>query len=143
MFFPAGSPHDVPRQAPADTILLPEAPEGQATEVGIFRFNMELLPNTWPGKREGTNLVGYLPLVGAGRLCIVWRLSIFHMPPTPKNMGTSGLFKGRSEEDLLDANRAVLFGTTATGAISFIETRVSVKRNDVVGGDSAAGVAHE
>ncbi len=139
VFFPSGSPHDVTRKASADTIWLPEAPEGQATEVGIFRFNVEPLPNTWPGKREGAGLVAYLPLTGAGRLCIVWRLSVFHMPPTPKNTGTPGLFKGRSEDDLLEADRAVIFGTTDTGALSLIETKVSVKRGDVVGGGGAGG----
>ena len=127
--FPAGSPHDVPCEAPADTIWLPEAPEGQATEVGIFRFNVETLPDTWPGKREGVGLVANLRLPEAGRLCIVWRHAVFQMPPSPKNTGTRGLFKGRSEEDLLEANRAVIFGTTDTGAFSLIETKVSVTRN--------------
>lgn len=143
VFFPAGSPHDVSREAPADTIWLPEAPEGQATEVGIFRLSVESLPNTWPGKREGANLVAQLPLGGVGQLCIVWRLSTFQMPPAPKHTGTRGLFKGRSEEDLLGANRAVIFGTTDTGAFSLIETKVSVKRSAVVGGGGEAGVAHE
>lgn len=143
VLFPAGSPHDVPRDAPADTIWLPEASEGQATEVGIFRFNVELLPNTWPGKHEGANLVAQLPLGVAGQLCIVWRLSTFQMPPIPKHSRSHGLFKGRSEENLLEVNRGVIFGTTDTGAISFIETKVSAKRSDVAGGGGAAGVAHE
>lgn len=143
VFFPTGSPHDVPREAPADTIWLPEALEGQATEVSIFRFNVESLPNTWPGKREGANLVAQLPLDGVGQLCIVWRLSTFQMPPTPKNTGTRGLFKGRSEEDLLEANRAVIFGTTDTGAFSLIETKVSVERSKIFEGGGAARVANE
>jgi len=143
VFFPTGSPHDVPREAPADTIWLPEALEGQATEVSIFRFNVEILPNTWPGKREGANLVAKLPLDGVGQLCIVWRLSTFQMPPPPKYTGTRGLFKGRSEEDLLEANRAVIFGTTDTGAFSFIETKVSVKPSKIIEGGGAAKVTNE
>lgn len=51
------------------------------------------------------------------------------------------MFKGRSEEDLLEANRAVIFGTTDSGAFSLIETKVSVRRSDVVGGVGVAGVA--
>lgn len=143
VFFPSGSSDDVQRGAPTDTVWLPEAPEGQATEVGIFRFNVELLPNTWPGKREGANLVAQLPLGDVGQLCIVWRLSTFQMPPIPKHTRTRRLFKGRSEEDLVEVKRAVIFGTTDTGAFSLIETKVSVKRSDVVGGGGAAGVAHE
>ncbi len=143
LFFPAGSLDDVRRAAPVDTIWLPEASEGQATEVGIFRFNVQTLPNTWPGKCDGANLVAQLPLGGAGQLCIVWRFSTFQMPPTPKNTGTRGLFRGRTEEELLEANRAVIFGTTDTGAFSLIETTVSVKRTDVVGTDGVAGDAYE
>lgn len=131
--FPSGSPHDVPRQAPADTVWLPEAPQGQATEVGVFRFNVFPLSNTWPGKREGTNFLGSLPLADAGCLYLVWRHSLFTMPATPTTAGKNGLFRGRNEEDLLDANRAVLFGTTADGAISLIETRVSISRKDKSG----------
>lgn len=139
LFFPAGSLGDIPRAAPVDTIWLPGAPEGLATEVGIFRLNVQTLPNSWPGKREGANLVGWLPLGGVGQICIVWRFSTFQMPPTTKNTVTHGLFKGRTEEELLESNRAVIFGTTDTGAFSLIETTVSVKRNDVVGDDGAAG----
>jgi len=127
---PAGSPHDVSREAPSDTIWLPEAPEGEATEIGIFRFNVKALPGTWPGKREGTGLVADLSLSGTGRLCIVWRHAKFQMPTAPKSTGTRGLFKGRTEEDLLEVNRAVIFGTTDSGAFSLIETKVSVSRSE-------------
>lgn len=143
LFFPGGTIGDLPSDAPVDTIWLPEAPAGHATEVGIFRFTGESLPNDWPGKREGANLVARLPLGGVGQLCIVWRFSTFQMPPTPTNTGTSGLFKGRTEEELLGANRAVIFGTTDSGAFSLIETKVSLKRNDAVGGEVAARKAHE
>ena len=139
VFFPAGSLHNIPQAAPAGTIWLPEAPEGQATEIGIFRFNVESLPDTWPGRSEGVELVADLPLVGADRLCVVWRHSLFQMPPTLKNTGSSGLFRDRTDEDLLQANRAVIFGTTDAGAISLIETRVTVTRNSIGANDDAVG----
>lgn len=143
VYFPAGSLEDVPRETPSDTIWLPEAPKGQATEIGIFRFNVETLPDTWPGMNEGSGLVANLPLPGAGRLCIVWRHATFQMPPSPKNTGTRGLFKGCSEDDMLEANRAVIFGTTDAGAFSLIETKVTMTRSDAVGDSRTAGVANE
>jgi len=129
VYFPSGSPHDVPRQAAADMIWLPEAPEGQATVIALFRFNVETLPGTWPGQRDGTGLVTDLPLGGAGHLLIVWRHAAFQMPPPPNN-GTRRPFKGMGEDDLLRANRGVVFGRTASGALSLIETKVIVTRNE-------------
>lgn len=127
--FPAQSLSDMPRSASKDTIWLPEAPLGQATEVGIFRFNVQTLPDSWPGKHEGAVHLADLPLLDVGRVCIVWRHAVFEMPPSPKTTGSRGLFKGRSEEDLLEANRAVTFGRTDTGAFSLIETKVVVTRD--------------
>lgn len=51
------------------------------------------------------------------------------MPNAPANKGARGLFKGRTESDLLEANRAVLFGTNDTGGFTLTEVKVSVQRN--------------
>ena len=126
---PAGSPHDVPREAHVDTIWLPEAAEGQATEISLVRFDVETLAGSWPGKREGTNLIADLPLSGDGHLFVVWRHAMFQMPQAPTTAGKRRPFKGMGEQDLLHANRAVAFGRTASGAFSLIEMPVKVPRN--------------
>lgn len=129
VYFPFGSPHDVAREELSSTIWLPEAPEGQATEVGVFRLDVATLADSWPGKDEGSSLVAKLPLVDQGRLVIAWRHAPFQMPSIPQITGIHNLFKERTEEDLLMANRAVLFGTTDTGALTLIETGVKVGRS--------------
>lgn len=129
VFVPAGSPHDVPREAPADTVWLPEAPAGQATEVGIFRMNLPPTPGTWPGMQEGATLLADLPLGGLAHLGIVWRHSAFQMPPIPANPPAPKMFRGRTDDDVLEANRMVIFGTTSSGAYSLIETPVTIRRN--------------
>lgn len=129
VFVPADSPDGVSREAPHDTIWLPEAPKGLTTEVGLFRFNVACLPSIWPGMREGAKLLAHMPLVGASSAFVVWRHTEFEMPKAPANRGARGLFKGRTDADLLEANRAVLFGTTDTGAFTLTEVKVSVQRN--------------
>lgn len=129
LFVPADSADAVSREAPHDTTWLPEAPKGQATEVGLFRFNVPCMPSTWPGMREGAKLVARLPLAEASSAVVVWRHMEFEMPKAPENKGARGLFKGRTEADLLEANRAVLFGTSDTGAFTLTEVKVSVQRN--------------
>lgn len=129
LFVPADSPDSVSREAPLDTIWLPEAPKGQATEIGLFRFNVPCLPSTWPGKREGSKLVAHLPLSDSSSAFVVWRHTEFTMPKAPANKGARGLFKGRTESDLLEANRAVLFGTNDIGGFTLTEVKVSVQRN--------------
>ena len=128
IFFPSGSPADVPRDGPTDTIWLPEAPAGQATEVGVFRLNSAALMGTWPGKNDGAVHLADLPLEASARLSIVWRHSAFNMP-APPNTASPNLFRDRTEEELLQANRMVIFGTTESGAYSLIETSVKMRRS--------------
>lgn len=128
LFVPADSPDGASRLAPQGTIWLPEAPMGQATEIGLFRFNVPCLPSTWPGKREGAKLVAHLPLSDASSAFVVWRHTEFTMPNAPAHRSARRLFKGRTESDLLEANRAVLFGTNDSGGFTLTEVKVSVHR---------------
>lgn len=126
VYFPSGSLSSVVREAPSGTIWLPEAPDGQATEVGVFRFNAPTLPDVWPGKGEGASLVGDLPMPADGRLAVVWRHAPFQMPPLPNRIARHGLFKGITEADMLEANRMVTFGETDTGAFALVEIPVQI-----------------
>lgn len=129
LFVPWGSPHGVSLEGPSDIVWLPEAPEGKATEIGLFRYNVASSPSTWPGMREGAKLVARMPLAEANCAFVVWRHTDFEMPKAPANRGSRGFFKGRTEADLLEANRAVLFGTNDAGAFMLTEVKVSVQRN--------------
>lgn len=125
--FPSGSLQEVPRVAHPETIWLPEAPAGQATQVNFFRFNVETLPNTWPGKREGSSLLAEIPLSGKGKLLIVWRQVDFHPPSFEQGVARGIPFKGHTVGELMDANRAVTFGLTDTGVLSLIEVPVVIQ----------------
>lgn len=124
--FPCGSPSNVTREARTDTIWLPEAPNGQATNVGLFRFNVETLADSWPGKRSGSRLLAELPLIEPGRLIAVWQHFLFQWPQPMPLRGTGHIFKGVSPDDFREANRGVLFCESDDGVISLIETGLSL-----------------
>ena len=88
----------------------------------------DLILNMAKMTREGAKLVAHLPLSDASSAFVVWRHTEFTMPNAPAHRSARRLFKGRTESDLLEANRAVLFGTNDSGGFTLTEVKVSVHR---------------
>ena len=127
VLFPWNSPSEAQLPAPPDTVWLPNAPEGLATEIGIFLINVADEVINWPGKSLGTELVGRLPLEGGGQVCAVQRVSST-WPKIPNIQKSPKYFRGKSDDDLAVANRAVAWGENSDGSISFIEIPITVQR---------------
>jgi hypothetical protein len=126
IYFPWTSPSDAKREAPHGTVWIEAASAQQANEVAIFLVNEEIPANEWPGKASmNTALVGKLPLEGGGCVCIVQRM-VTAWPQPSSTQATPKFFRGKSEGDLADANRIVVWGQEPDGSISFLEARVDV-----------------
>ena len=125
--FPWASPSTPPREAPNDTVWLPAAPKGSMNEVAVFLINVETPVDDWPGKSAlSTSLVGNVPLEGGGRACAVHRFT--PMPNSaPTQSGSPNYFRGKSREDILEANRMVAWGQETDGSIVFIESKLIVE----------------
>jgi hypothetical protein len=126
VYFPSNSLSEAPRSAPSDTIWLPSAPDGQATMVGIFIVNFATEVVNWSGEREGTQLTGRIPLEGGGQVCAVHSF-VSTWPTVPTISGNPNFFRGKSESDLEQANRAVAWGEETDGSISFVEFSLAVQ----------------
>lgn len=116
-----------PRSAPLHTVWLPSAPDGLSTEVAVFLINFQGEIIDWPGKNEGAGLLGRLPLEGGGQVCVVYRVSST-WPKIPSVEGSPRYFRGKSDADMMKANRMVAWGEDPDGSISFIEASVTVTR---------------
>ena len=128
--FPWTSPSKPPREAPKDTRWLACAEKGEMLEVAIFLVNVPVARDDWPGKSAmRTDLVGRIPVDGGGEVIIVSRAAEMWKESLPKH-GTTSYFRGKSESDLLEANRIVIWGESPDGSITFIETILAGEHGD-------------
>jgi hypothetical protein len=125
--FPSNSLSPVVRQATPDTIWVQKAPEGLCTEVAIFLINIAGNVIDWPGKNGGAQLVGRLQIEGGGQVCIVHRVTSA-WPALPVGRALTTYFRGKSDVDLPEANRAVAWGEEPDGSISFVEISLTNQR---------------
>lgn len=126
IYFPWTSPREAKRVAPHDTVWIEAAPVQHAVEVAVFLVNGQLPVKDWLDKVSmSTILVGKLPLEGGGSVCIVYRI-VSSWPQLPSARATPKYFRGKSEKDLVAANRVVAWGEEADGSISFIEARLEI-----------------
>jgi hypothetical protein len=99
-------------------------------EVAIFLVNVLVAPDDWPGKSAmGADLVGRIPQEGGGEVIIVSRTAEMWQESLPK-ISTPSYFRGKSESDLLEANRIVVWGDSPDGSITFIETMLAGEHGD-------------
>lgn len=126
VFFPWSSPSISRVDAPPDTVWIPVAPEGKMVEVAVILMAAESPTADWPAKDTiSTELVGRIPLEGAGEVTIVHRLVPMFTDAAPRQ-GTPNYFRGRSKDDLLTADRMVAWGEAPDGSNMYIESKVSV-----------------
>ncbi|MBW7834529.1 MAG: hypothetical protein H3C29_15095 [Simplicispira suum] len=120
VIFPWSAPGAVARDVPADTIWVPTAPEPLATEMLVFLSNLEPAEVISGPKKSST--LGTLPLEGGGHIHIFQR--VVELPTLPSLHGSPKFFKGISKEQLMEANRLVMWGEQPDGSIFFLESRV-------------------
>ena len=80
---------------------------------------------SWPGKAEGTKLLGHMPLPNNETVYIVYRERSAIPVPSSQNI-VPRLMKGMSQDDMLKGNRAILIGDNPDGSLSFCETPVAI-----------------
>ena len=103
--------------ADADVLWLPNAPDGQATEISVILVGAATRVTGWPGMRSmGTSLVGSVQLGGGNTAWVVHRVT-----DLPKKLslpeGRFRFYKGRGPADLQGANlRAFVFGNEPDGS---------------------------
>ena len=75
-----------PDNAPADTLWIPCAAQGEMVEVGIFLFNVSIPQDNWPGRNAmRTGFVGRMPQEHGGEVVVVhrtremWRKLLYSM----------------------------------------------------------------
>lgn len=129
--FPWSSPSSPARNASEDICWITCAPKGKMVEVAIFLINVPIAISDWPGKRAmNTGLVGRIPLDGGGEVVIVSR--IVEMPSdSSTKSGLPNYFRGRTKEDLYEANRMVTWGVSPDGSVSFMECKLVVENDRI------------
>jgi hypothetical protein len=128
VYFPWSSPTEAAKPAPDNVAWIECASPGQAVEVSLFLIRLEVFSNDWPGKKDmRTNLIGNLPLEGGGRACLVYRVDA-PMPRIPELQLTPNFFKGKSMQDMRQANRMVAWDTEQDGSVTFIESQLALSR---------------
>ena len=105
------------------------APVGQSVEIVVFISPRPQTGNDWPGRNAmQTQLVGWLPLDGGGSVCVVHRLCEQienELPQIPEFK----YFTGKTEDDLLSSNRALMWGKSNDGSVIFQESPIVVTKN--------------
>jgi hypothetical protein len=119
---------------------LRNAPEGKATEIAILIAKPEkkFEAGDWPGKASrGTSLIGSFPLANGETVWVVGT----HVPQPDIKVAGPGVgrfYKGKSREDLKDANlRVIVFGDGPAGSRVMYDCPVQVAPDDKTATDKA------
>jgi hypothetical protein len=106
-------------------LRVPQPTEGRAIEFDLFLVNQGTPVSGWPGKDNmGTKLVGSYSLPSGTSVWVVyWDIP---MPQLPAVSGPPKFFRGKSIEDLKNANLKILaFGDEPDGSKVIYECKVN------------------